>query len=96
MTASSSDSKIVENVPRMKSNGKRVLEYFQNNFFFLAQGETHDLSRHNYNFNVVEYQRCLCSVTEDEGLHLYSHSSSLPVITSTEPYYYFYLFVSLS
>lgn len=59
MTASSSGSKIVENVLRKKSNVKGVLEYFQNNFFYLAQDETHDLSRHNFNFNVVEYQQYL-------------------------------------
>lgn len=67
MTASSSDSKNVEKVLRKKSNGKDVLEYFQNNFFFLAQDETHDLSRHSFNFNIVEYQQYPYSVTEDEG-----------------------------
>lgn len=68
MTGSSSDSKNVENVLRKKSNGKGVLEYFQNSFFFLAQDETHDLSRHNFNFNILEYLQCLCSVTEDERI----------------------------
>lgn len=58
MTANSSGSKIT-NMLRRKSNGKEVLEYFQNNFFFLAEDKTRDLSRHNFNFNIVEYQRYL-------------------------------------
>lgn len=66
MTANSSDSKNIENVLREKSNGKRVLEYFQNDFFFLAEDETQDLYRHSFNFNIVEYQQYLYSVTEDE------------------------------
>lgn len=68
MTGNSSDSKNVENMLRKKSNGKGVLEYFQNSFLFLAQDETHDLSRHNFNFNILEYLQHLYSVTEDERI----------------------------
>lgn len=66
MTANSSDSKNVENVLREKSNGRGVLEYFQNNFLLLAEDETRDLSRHSFNFNRIEYQQYLYSVAEDE------------------------------
>lgn len=59
MTANSSDRKNVARMLRKKSNGKGVLEFFQNNFFFLAQDETRDLARHNFNFSIVEYQQYL-------------------------------------